>query len=145
MWDERFLLGIPSLDDEHRLLAELINRLATEIQDAEFNVPYGKLAHLFDELHDLMKAHFLHEEEMMESQGFQELAEHRREHVMLLAEFKAFFHHVETGQERIDAALLESLKTGFIVHTMVNDRQYASVLKDEDTKPTIEGSPSDAE
>lgn len=140
-WDERFLLGIPSLDNEHHILADLINALATEIIDAEFNIPYSQLAHRFNVLHDSMKAHFEHEEEMMESQGFPDLAEHHREHVMLLAELKSFFSHVESGQERIDATLLESLKTGFIVHTMVNDRQYAAVLRDAGTARPQEGSP----
>ena len=67
VWDQRFVTGLPTVDEQHRHLVEIINRvgdmlLATQVSEAELQA-------VFKELADYARYHFAEEEKLMDAAG----------------------------------------------------------------------------
>jgi hemerythrin len=73
-WHEKFEIGIPRLDTQHRDLANLLNRLRTAVEAKE---PFAELQALAAELTLLVRLHFSDEEMIMEGAQYPGLAQHQ--------------------------------------------------------------------
>lgn len=85
-WNPRFSVGLSSLDDDHRALAELINalyRIREHGGGAEAARP------ILDQLTALIVDHFAREEALMETHGYPAYGDHWNHHV----ETNAALHH----------------------------------------------------
>ncbi len=140
-WRDEWLLGIPTLDEQHRVLADCLNRLVSECArlhgpDGDEHDPVQKevLVQLMENLSERTRRHFAVEEEMMQDAGYPGYASHQREHVMLLAELKSTFAaRVRDGRCSMDPELLKALKSWFIVHVVSSDREFAQWLGERET------------
>ncbi len=131
-WRNEWLLGIDVLDNQHRALADQLNRLVQECscgkesgqQDNEQR--RKKLASMVDELYTQTRQHFSDEEAMMLKQGYPGYKAHAREHTMLLAELKSTFAaSFEQGCCNMEPAVMKALRSWFIVHIVRSDREFA--------------------
>lgn len=145
-WRDEWLLGIPTLDDQHRVLADCLNRLVNEC--ASLHGPNGDgdndpvrkeaLKQLMEKLCDRTRRHFAVEEEMMLEAGYPGYALHQREHVMLLAELKSTFAaRLRDGCCNMNPEILSALKSWFIVHVVSSDREFAQWLSDRDSPAVL--------
>lgn len=142
-WRDEWLLGIPALDSQHRRLADCLNRTVTECTrlhghngagNGSENDVEGKqaLMKLLDELCASARAHFSIEEDMMLAANYPRYADHRREHVMLLAELTSTFAApIRDGHCNMNPETLRALKSWFIVHVAHSDRQFANWLNSD--------------
>ncbi len=140
-WRDEWLLGIPTLDNQHQKLADCLHRLVTECtrlhgQNGNDNGSENDtetreaLMKLLDELCARTRAHFSIEEDMMLAANYPRYADHRREHVMLLAELTSTFAApIKDGRCNMNPEILGALKSWFIVHVAHSDRQFANWLK----------------
>lgn len=135
-WRDDWCLGIDLLDQQHRLLADCINRLVQQCACAEAagenggEQPVRRLGELLDELYSTAKQHFRNEETLMMEQGYPGYASHLQEHVMLLAELKStFLTRFQRGCRHMDAAVFKALKSWYIVHVIHSDREFAEFLR----------------
>ena len=80
-WDDKFILKIEKLDDQHKKMFGLLRRLGETVENKE-----GKeeLDAIYDDLIDLTEEHFESEEEMMEQFGYSDYLLHTDEHCFLL-------------------------------------------------------------
>jgi two-component system NtrC family sensor kinase len=67
VWDQRYMTGLPTVDEQHRHLVDIVNRvgdmlLATQTSEAE-------LQGVFKELAEYARFHFVEEEKLMASAG----------------------------------------------------------------------------
>ena len=124
VWGETLELGIPSVDEQNRELADLLNRLAT-VSAPGAGIHDDQLE-LLGDVYQHTQVHFRHEEELMEEIGFADLPTHRAEHQLLLAELKSFVHQVESGDAATDAKSINSLKDWLLVHIASSDRPFAT-------------------
>lgn len=148
-WRDEWLLGIPTLDDQHRVLADCLNRLVSEC--AKLHGPDGDggdtlrkeaLMELMEELCTRTRTHFGIEEDIMLDTDYPGYADHRREHVMLLAELKSTFAtRIKDGCCNMNPETLHALKSWFIVHVAHSDRQFANWLNDRDIPAARQGQP----
>ena len=143
-WSEDWLLGIDALDDQHKLLADCINKLLVECNQAETASPEDAekhkeaLAQLFNDLYTTTKKHFSFEEALMRDEGYPAYAAHAREHVMLIAELKAtYVNGLKEGCCNLDPEILRALKSWLIVHVSRSDREFANfLLEKHQSRPT---------
>ena len=77
---EAFLVGLPEIDDDHRLLVGTINRMGVEIEEASHKL----CVELFAEFETAATTHFAREEEILERLGYPEIERHRSYHADLL-------------------------------------------------------------
>ncbi|MDT8387350.1 MAG: hemerythrin domain-containing protein [Thiogranum sp.] len=140
-WRDEWLLGIPALDNQHRTLADCLSRLVTECTQLHGHNGNGngseidadgkqELMKLLEELCARTRAHFSIEEDMMLTANYPRYADHRREHLMLLAELTSTFAApIRDGRCNMNPETLRALKSWFIVHVAHSDRQFANWLK----------------
>lgn len=75
-WSESMSVGNPHIDEQHRILIDTINQLAS----AESQNDRPVVAMIIDELVSYAAFHFNFEEQLMEDSGYPELENHRRTH-----------------------------------------------------------------
>ena len=119
-WDESYSVGDARLDEQHKGLIRLINRLGSGAP-----VPV-----VLDELQIYVDEHFRDEERMLETAGYPDLAAHKLQHA-------AFEEWLETSRQacrsgEVVGLLRDSissyLKTWLINHILVSDKAYAGYL-----------------
>ncbi len=125
-WKDEYATGIDEVDEEHRDLIDVINRLHELLlaEDARMTVPA-----FFARLLEGVSAHFALEERIMGESRYAELAAHREDHERLLEEIRdlmeAFGHAEEV--DSVDLAL--RLEPWFRHHFATHDLRLHSTLK----------------
>jgi len=122
-WGEELSVGVPRMDDQHRVLLRLINRIA-DLTDsggggAAIRVVLGQLV-------DYTKFHFKDEEKLMEVTGFKELAGHRKVHEGFVAEVGRLVAMATEGDSIDASTLLPVLKDWLIRHIQGTDKIYGA-------------------
>lgn len=76
-WDEKYSLGIESIDEQHKHLFHIVEKIYSlqESKDVKNNIKA-----ILHELHDYIKVHFHDEEKFMASIHYPDLAHHHELH-----------------------------------------------------------------
>ncbi|MBC9784058.1 hemerythrin family protein [Heliobacterium chlorum] len=123
-WDERYEVGIPQIDDEHKTLLAMVNQL----YDA---VKAGKSDELIEELIDksiiYAGVHFSHEEKFLKDADYKFFHEHKQYH----DEFTQRVHLFKIGPDNSKNKamdLLNLLKYWFINHILIEDKGFSKMI-----------------
>jgi hemerythrin len=129
-WLDDWYVGIQAIDRQHLELATLFNRVA-EMLRGETPTASGtsKILPLVRQLLDDTRQHFKDEEGIMREHNYPDLIDHRREHIMLLAELQAFIREIEKEQRQFDLESLTALKHWLINHVIEVDLAFARYLR----------------
>ena len=131
VWLDEWNLGIPEIDEQHLQLAERLNRIVFSLDGPDTpSQPNEETMPLVIELLDETKQHFQDEEEIMRGHDYPELVEHRRDHIMLLAELREFIRDVEEGRHTFGLDSMISLKHWLINHIVDSDLAFARYLEE---------------
>ncbi|UCH75283.1 MAG: hemerythrin family protein [Rhodospirillales bacterium] len=119
-WHDSYSVGDDHLDEQHRGLILLINRL-----DSGVSVPTA-----LDELQIYVDEHFREEERMLEAVDYPDLAAHKRQHAAFEEWLEASRQACRSGE--VVGLLRESissyLKTWLVNHILVSDKAYSDYL-----------------
>lgn len=128
-WDEWYETGILSIDHEHHILFDALNRMheAIALDEGE-----AKIRRALDLLMEQTVTHFKEEETRLIAINFPELAEHKAEHTKLLeqvGEFKAIY---DADPSTANANKLTLFLVEWIVrHINEMDVRYIKTMKDK--------------
>jgi hemerythrin len=126
-WSEDFSTGIPSIDDQHRHLVEIVNRFDEASRR-------GKGTRVMqDILNDLLgytQEHFAHEESLMAAAGYEGLAKHQTLHRQLLQKVERCQYEFEQGGRRVTAEVRELLRYWVESHLMGEDQAFADTFRE---------------
>ncbi len=143
LWQECWTLGIDPIDAEHQELVDGINQLATRFTmdpdqvaeplaagegeaQGEPSARHGALMMALDDLARLAREHFQHEEALMRAIDYPELASHRSEHALLLAEYVEMVRDLERQESiQLEGETLQSLHQWLVSHMVGADKDYA--------------------
>jgi len=123
--EQRWLLGIPQMDDTHREFAELVDSFAElDTNDREaFTARYQQLVRHTAE-------HFQNEDRLMCDSGFFATAMHKGEHERVLGEMARMGGYLQRGQVKmVRDYVLEHLPGWFEQHAATMDSALAGHLK----------------
>lgn len=119
-WDDSYSVGDEHLDDQHRGLIRLINRL-----DSGVPVPIA-----LDELQTYVDEHFREEERVLEAVGYPDLEAHKIQHAAFEEWLEASRQACRSGE--VVGLLRDSistyLKTWLVNHILVSDKAYSAFL-----------------
>ena len=101
-WDAANLVGVSSIDEQHRGLGGLIDQLDERIA-AQAGI--AELRAAFDDLRHATQIHFLHEERLFHRMPYDGAAQHKRAHDRLLLILKRF-------QQGLDASAISENPAG---------------------------------
>ncbi len=123
-WQDSYNTNIPIIDQDHRALVDLINRLHEII---ETNQGRGMRARALQELDDYVALHFRREELLMKNYGYVGLDDQIISHQKFEARIKDVRQRFLAGDDSaVDGKLLEFLKDWLMNHILKSDMEYKS-------------------
>lgn len=127
-WDEKFSVGVKTIDDQHRRLFEIIGGL-----DKNMKIGKGKsvIPKVLPQLIDYTKYHFSSEEERMTACEFSGYANHKQEHenfVTKVLELQNEFSSSTLGTSVKLYSFLTNWLTGHILNT---DKKYTPLFQEK--------------
>jgi hemerythrin len=124
VWRDVWLLEIDPLDADHREMVHLLN--AVFCADEDRNTPPVPLTERLDALLAHLRVHFELEERFLAAIDYPELAEHKREHAIQMAELVDLRRAVtETDARCLSEEAEEGIRRWFFNHVIAEDQRFA--------------------
>ena len=136
-WTESMSVGLPLLDEDHKALIRLINRLHAGLAAG---VKFGELEDIFDRLVAYIEFHFTREEKVMEAGGYPFAAAHREEHEgFTQAIYEMRDRYAREGDQTMTAELPDYLKNWLNHHILVQDMAYKPYVQNNPLADKVAG------
>jgi len=142
-WRNEWSLGIEVIDQHHRQLAVMFNKIIELYLSNDDQTDSGQRSNQLHEqlniFYEKIKEHFNEEEDLMLKTNYPGHTNHAREHLMLLAELKHYIRQIDEELDNISTETLSSLKVWFISHITGPDKELADFLKacSQDEPPSL--------
>lgn len=124
-WRDSYSVGVPELDEDHRQLIDIINR----VEEAErAGVPVGWV---LTDLAEYAHFHFQQEEDGLKNAGYPRLVEHAKDHeafVAWLEELAKTYAALPGNATAPTAEVRDYLKSWVITHILGEDMDYKDYL-----------------
>lgn len=124
-WDDKYSVGIDSIDQQHKRLINLINQLQTAV-DYSTGEEFEREA--LDELVDYTKTHFSYEEELMEKYDYPDFVPHKASHKKMINQVNEVLSEYEQDHDRAMRHALDFLRDWLINHINGTDKEYSDFL-----------------
>jgi len=125
--------GIKAIDDDHKLLIEILNTLDDEI-DGESSVEV--IGGTLEALRRYVEEHFNREESIMEHYGYPELGAHMRQHQQLMYSAHLILRKFHDTPEKVKLVELHAFLCHWVAgHIMGADKALAQFIRQPSVKP----------
>jgi hemerythrin-like metal-binding protein len=124
-WGEELKVGVHIIDEEHRRLVGMINRLD------EANRGKECLEEILNELEDYINKHFVVEEEMMTVYDFPEAQSHFKAHHDFRKRIHSLRESFKDGELDLPKSLMDFLVNWLKSHILGTDRVLAEFLQEK--------------
>jgi hemerythrin len=120
-WSSKYSVGVKNLDEQHQVVVNLLNELHAAMLKGQAQSVAGAL---LPKIVNHAREHFSTEERLMESTKFSGLAEHRAEHIALLAKAEEYAARHKRGDKTIYLELLNFMRDWLTDHMLNVDKKY---------------------
>jgi hemerythrin len=124
-WTDKYSVGVPSIDGQHKRLIEIINSLYESMRAGQGEIALGKL---LEDLASYTRTHFRAEEKLLESNGYPELAVHKKVHEALAAQVMDLIAQHKAGKTALSIQTGNFLKNWLSNHILNTDKNYSEHL-----------------
>ena len=124
-WEHTFFTGVSIIDDDHKKLVNMLNKLNDAMRQGKSKEIQASL------LNDLVQytvKHFANEEQLMEQHKYADSSHHIAQHKKLVADVLAFKEKFDTGTAMISVDLMKFLRDWLATHIMKTDMKLGSAL-----------------
>ncbi|MBF0110841.1 MAG: bacteriohemerythrin [Magnetococcales bacterium] len=125
-WDEKLVTGLEAMDDDHKKLLDLVNRLHDRMREGS---GMAAIRHTLGELTDYTVFHFKREEDWYDQYQYHERDQHRRAHNGLITAVTELTGKYEAGNFAVAIDLLAIAKRWLVEHIMNDDHRAARFLQ----------------
>lgn len=125
-WDASFNTGIVEIDNQHRQLVDMLNRLNGAMAHGE---GASVLGNIFDELKAYTISHFGTEEKLFDETGYPGAEQHKQIHANLLEKVIELESDFKSGRVTMSREILMLLKDWLQNHIKGVDMEYVDHLK----------------
>jgi len=124
-WSDEFSVDIQEIDEQHKCLVSLINKLyeALARRDKE-----ATIAEVFDELVRYTRVHFSVEECLMRMFAYEGYEQHKRIHDKIVDRVELLHAQFKAGDQSVGMELLYFLKNWLMDHIQRVDKSFAGHL-----------------
>lgn len=119
-WTSELEVGIKEIDEQHRWLVDLTNKLHDAFQAG---ADHGTIREILEGLMDYTMNHFIVEEELFDRLGYPESAAHKKYHNRFTEQVMSLLDRHEAG-EVVGAEALELLKDWLTHHILKVAKAY---------------------
>ncbi|MCP3866802.1 MAG: bacteriohemerythrin [Gammaproteobacteria bacterium] len=131
-WSNELSVGIEEIDEQHKVLVKLVNRMHEAIQEQRGSHVVGGI---LEELTDYTRIHFAVEESLMRILDYPGYEEHRDAHDELLQQVKELNAKVSEGKASISFELMHFLKNWLTQHIQEEDMNYTGFFLAAGARP----------
>jgi hemerythrin len=137
-WDNRYALGIPLIDGQHKKLVEMTNRLYQScLQGDESAKKQFRL--IVHEAVDYVRYHFATEEKILILIDYPDFEAHKKQHELFILEILQKAKAFEEGKKLVPTLFVQYLRNWILGHIAVSDKLYADYLKILKKQGKLEG------
>jgi hemerythrin len=119
-WSDALSIGIPEIDNQHRVLIDLLNQLHAAIREQRGRAECGEI---LERLIEYTRVHFATEESVMSIFRYPELEAHRQEHQQLIDEVSDLKARYDREQVNVSMELIHFLKVWLQKHIVDSDKK----------------------
>ncbi len=124
-WSPELSVGFEEIDNDHEKLVEMLNALGDAVTEAKEDAVVGRV---LDDLLSYTMWHFRHEERLMQTHGYPEFLEHKRQHGDLGEKATGLQKKYQDGDRDVAAEALSFLKAWLTEHILGTDKKLAAFL-----------------
>lgn len=124
-WSDIFSVGVKEIDEQHKQLLDLVNRLNDAMQGEADRAVLGRI---IDDLVDYTKTHFAYEERLMDEYRYSLAQRHRLEHRHLIQAVLDIQRKFEVQGVALTAEVMLLLRDWLSRHIMNSDRLFGREL-----------------
>ncbi len=126
-WDESLSVNIPHIDDQHKYLINLLNRLHNAAQTDDTSEVVETLLGM----RSYAIVHFADEEEILREHGYPDLDSHIKKHRLFIKKTEGYLKELEVSPLAVVSDLLRYLNNWLINHIRHEDGDYANLFSRE--------------
>jgi hemerythrin len=126
-WNEELWIGIREIDDQHKILVDLINELHQAMLARRTN---EALHGIIERLVNYTETHFGNEERYFASFGYADTAAHVQAHRGFVTKIRNFKTDLASGKLLLSMEVMTFLKEWLIQHILGTDRKYVALFKE---------------
>lgn len=130
-WDDKYLVCVPRIDEQHKKLFSLINALGVAIIE---NKHEQIIDEVFEGLVDYVFTHFRTEEQILEEYGYPDLRQHKHEHKVFTRKIIKFRSDFKGGTNPKATSVMEYLVNWTHNHIIGTDLKYSSFFIEKGLK-----------
>jgi hemerythrin len=120
-WKDEFSVGVEEMDNQHKKLFTMVNRL---IEEQKQLTDPKTIAELLTEMTDYAQEHFRAEEYLMAEYGFNRKVEQEKQHQAFIDKTISFYSASDIGPNILSNALLDFLSEWLVDHILKEDMMY---------------------
>lgn len=123
-WTSELSVGISNIDDQHKKLIEIINKLLEINSEKLTDQVISQTDSILSQLLEYTVKHFRDEEEYMRQISHSHLMSHKKFHEQFISRTNAFYAQFLSGEKRMDKEILVFLEKWLVHHIKVEDQKY---------------------
>ena len=127
-WNDRYSVGVESIDSQHKRLFEIGNELIAAMKSDKFD-KYDDIMYILGELKDYTIYHFDFEENLLKSSGVEFTDSHAQQHTFFIDKLmETTTLDIDTQQGQVLNDIFEFLTDWIVSHIMNTDKTYQASL-----------------
>jgi hemerythrin len=126
VWDPRLETGHGTIDEQHRSMAEILNRLHGAMKQGKGRAEVGGIL-VF--LKDYTINHFAMEEQLMDLHHFSGAAQHKQIHAELVGQVADLVDRFEQGSAALTLPVMTFLEDWLVKHIQGEDFRFVLELR----------------
>lgn len=126
-WNVRYSVHIPSIDEEHKELFDIIGELGAAMKNGQSNAVLGET---LDRLVQYAGKHFDSEEKLFREHHYPQTDEHKAMHDEFMLKISEYNDLFRKGSNIVSVQLIGFLSDWLVKHIMQEDQQYAKFLSE---------------
>jgi hemerythrin len=130
-WNEKYSVAIKSIDNQHKKLFEIINKLHGAMIAGQSKAILKKV---IVELSDYATDHFSTEENLMKNYSYPEYIIHKSEHDKFILKLVELKNKLGKSSTLTAVDMLTFLKNWLIQHVKGTDKKYSALLVEKGVK-----------
>lgn len=124
-WDEKFSVGDPMMDTQHKKWISYINELYDAVKEGRGE---EELAEILENVVIYTRYHFASEERFLKRTDYPSLEDHHQIHGSMAQKVLAMQKEVRAGQPGQCLELIKLLRTWLVDHILTEDKKYSEFL-----------------
>nr|CRH05505.1 putative Methyl-accepting chemotaxis protein [Candidatus Magnetococcus massalia] len=123
-WNSHLETSIQEMDEDHRKLVDMVNRLYHAILKGDSS---REAKPILVELIGYTQTHFQREEAFLRQNNFPHMQEHQQHHIKLMDEVELLKQALESGEAAINLGLVSFIKDWLTSHIIGEDKKYGQL------------------